>query len=150
VELQSSKDGTITDHVIIVSNALLHSPSFTEKWTALNGAKVTVPSQPLLLKNWPSSKLFRFREDKYKERLEKRHQRALDEPNVCSKCGQRCKSVSGLANHSRSKACLELMISKSNKLSRHHTPAEKTSSEQPILSGKNSLRRSSRNRRKDK
>jgi len=149
VELQSIKDGTINDHVIIVSNALLHSPSFTEKWTALNGAKVTVPSQPLLLKNWPSSKLFRFREDKYKERLEKRHQRALDEPNVCSKCGQRCKSVSGLANHSRSKACLELM-SKSNKLSRHHTPAEKTSSEQPILSGKNSLRRSSRNRRKDK
>mmetsp|Transcript_25125 Transcript_25125/g.36064 ORF Transcript_25125/g.36064 Transcript_25125/m.36064 type:complete len:200 (+) Transcript_25125:228-827(+) len=139
-----SYEGTKTDHVIIVSNTLLQSPEFHEKWTVLNGAKVTVPSKPLLLKNWPPSKLFRFREDKYNERMEKRHQLARDVPNVCSKCGRRCKSVSGLAMHCRSKTCLELVITKNSKLSRLHTPAEKQSSEH--ISGKKLWRRSLRNR----
>jgi hypothetical protein len=56
----------------------------------------------------------------------KRGQLAQDLPNVC-KCGKRTKSAAGLANHMRSKSCLERMTTKSNKFSKLFTPA-KTSS----------------------
>eukprot|EP01036_Dinobryon_divergens_P036466 gene36466-47485_t len=79
------------------------SPAFQCKWTALNGAQVAVPSKRLMLKNWPPPMLFKFREDKFKERVIERYKLAEDLPNVCSKCGRRCKSVGGLAAHSRSK-----------------------------------------------
>lgn len=114
VEVRRSEDGAITDHIITVANALLHSPEFKEKWTALNGAMVRVPSRP---RSWPPSLLFKFREDKYKERTIERHKLADNANNVCSKCGRRCKSLKGLAMHCRSKACLHLVITKSNQLS---------------------------------
>jgi hypothetical protein len=123
VEVRMSEDGSITDHIIIVANALLSSPAFQCKWTALNGAQVAVPSKRLMLKNWPPPMLLKFREDKFKERVIERHKLAEDLPNICTKCGRRCKSVGGLAAHSRSKVCLDMVINKSNKLSRLYTPA---------------------------
>jgi len=127
VEVRRSEEGTITDHVIIVANAILQSAALKRKWTALNGSKVRVPSNPLMLTNWPPPKLFEFREDKFKERAIKRYKLSDDAPNVCSKCFHRCKSLVGLAAHCRSKSCVERAISNSNKLSKLYTPAEKRS-----------------------
>ena len=147
-----SEDGSITDHIIIVANALLSSPAFQCKWTALNGAQVAVPSKRLMLKNWPPPMLFKFREDKFKERVIERHKLAEDcLPNICTKCGRRCKSVGGLAAHSRSKVCLDMVITKSNKLSRRlYTPAGGIRSKQASGQRSSSGRRTRGGRRGNK
>ena len=110
MEVRISEDGSITDHIIIVANALLSSPAFQCKWTALNGAQIAVLSKRVMLKNWPPPMLLKFREDKFKERVIERHKLAEDLPNICTftKCGRKCKSVGGLAAHSRSKVCLDM------------------------------------------
>ncbi len=113
----------MTAHKIVVANALKSSPEFAEKWTQLDGAAVRLPTKSTLLKHWPPAELFRFREAKYDEYTVKRHQLAQDLPTVC-KCGKRTKSATGLANHMRSKSCLERMITKSNKLSKLFTPTK--------------------------
>lgn len=115
-------DGEGTGYKIVVANALKASAEFTKKWSRLDGADVRVPTKPFLLKLWPPAELFLFREGKYNEYTAKRHQLAKDLPTVC-KCGKRCKSAGGLANHMRSKVCLERVTTKSNKFSKLFTPA---------------------------
>ena len=123
VKVVMNSECVVVGHKIVVANALKSSSEFAEKWTQLDEADVRVPTKPALLKNWPPAKLFLFREAKYDEYTAKRHQLAQDLPTVC-KCGKRTKSVAGLANHVRSKSCLERMTTKSNKFSTLFTPAK--------------------------
>ena len=120
----------VMSHKIVVANALKSSPEFTEKWSQLDGADVRVPTEPLRLKHWPPIELFLFREAKYDENTVKRHQLAQDLPTIC-KCGKRTKSAAGLANHMRSKACLESMTTKSNKFSKLFTPVKTSTVKKP-------------------
>lgn len=120
----------VTSHKIVVANALKSSPEFAEKWSQLDGADVRVPTKPTLLKHWPPAELFLFREAKYDEYTVKRHQLAQDLPTVC-KCGKRTKSAAGLANHMRSKSCLERTTTKSNKFSKLFTPAKTSTVKKP-------------------
>lgn len=120
----------MTSHKIVVANALKSSPEFAEKWTQLDGADVRLPTKPTPLKHWPPAELFLFRVAKYDEYTVKRHQLAQDLPTVC-KCGKGTKSAAGLANHIRSKSCLERMTTKSNKFSKLFTPAKTSTGKKP-------------------
>lgn len=126
VKVEFDSEGAVTSHRIVVANALKSSAEFAGKWSKLDGASVRVPTKPILLKHWPPAELFQFRETKYDEYAVKRRQLAQDLPNVC-KCGKRTKSPAGLANHMRSKACLERLTTKSNKFSNLFTPANTSS-----------------------
>jgi hypothetical protein len=125
------QNGVVISHKIVVANAVKSSPEFTEKWSRLDGADVTVPTKSILLKHWPPAELFLFREAKYNEYTLKRHQLAQDLPTVC-KCGKRTKSAAGLANHMRSKSCLERMTTKSNQFSKLFTPAKTSTVKKPF------------------
>ncbi len=120
------KQNDVISHQIVVANALKASPEFTEKWTRLDGSNVQVPTAELLRKKWPSPELFQFRESKYNEYALKRRQLAQDLPNIC-KCGKRTRSAAGLAQHMRSKVCLERITSKSNKFTTLYTPLQSKS-----------------------
>jgi len=124
VKVTIGADGA-TDHVIEVANALKLCPDYTTKWSQLDGAKLRVPTSPVLLRQWPPVALFQFRKEKYDEHTVARHRLAEDHPTVCSSCGKRTKSLSGLSIHMKSKSCLEHMTSKSNKFSMLHTPGVK-------------------------
>lgn len=125
VQVECDSNGAAINHKIVVANALKSSGEFAEKWSRLDGASVRVPTTPLMLKHWPPAELFKFRKDKYDEYTVKRRQLAEDLPNVC-KYGKRTKTTAGLANHMRSKQCLERMTSQSNK-SKLFTPAKTAS-----------------------
>jgi len=114
VKVEVNNDGAVVGYRIVVANALKSCAEFSEKWTELDGASVKVPTKPTLLKHWPPVELFLFREAKFDEYTVKRRQLAEDLPNVC-KCGKSTKSAAGLANHMRSKSCLDRMTTKSNK-----------------------------------
>jgi hypothetical protein len=124
VKVSIGPDGA-TDHVIEVANALKLCPDYSTKWSQLDGAKLRLPTNPVLLMRWPPIALFQFRKEKYDENTVKRHRLAEDHPTVCSSCGKRTKSLSGLSNHMKSISCLEHMTSKSNKFSMLHTPGVK-------------------------
>lgn len=113
-----TQNGVIS-HKLIVADALKADPEHTEKWVKLDGADVRVPS--LFLHLLPPKELFQFRLNKYQESAAKRREVAQGKPNVCH-CGKRTRTPLGLAQHIRSKVCLERVIFKSNKYSTLHTP----------------------------
>jgi hypothetical protein len=84
VHVEHDENGIAIDHTIIVANALIQNQMNTEKWIELQGKSVRVPTENKLLKYWPTEKLFKYREDKFNEKTDERHQLTEDCSFVCT------------------------------------------------------------------
>lgn len=102
-------DGIVDKHVIVVADALKAAP----KWTQLDGAAVRLPAKELMTR-WPPAALFAFREAKFMEKTQKRHEYMKANPNICYICGKRTKTPGRLLSHIGSRTCLKKMSNNSN------------------------------------
>ena len=101
----STTNTSTTKYTILVSNVLKSYPMYTEKWSRLDGACVSLP-EPMFMNRWPSVVLLQYRENMYNKYTLENHPLEVTLPYECTHCGMRTKTEVRLASHMRSKACL--------------------------------------------